>query len=164
MSGQRPGAPIAWHWEQFAVKMPAPAATSVQPSGTKPNGKTPTPVATQPAKSDLDPKLVAAGEKIYFAEDNGCADCHKMNGVGGKKGPDAAVDDPAHEQAVEHRNHCRFGRRKPAEPHAPQYEHRRRETPACIQQARPERRACSKSFAAATIKRSWWRSLGGDAQ
>ncbi len=69
---------------------PAPVATSVQPSGTKPNGKTPTPApaATQPAKSDLDPKLVALGEKLYFSEDLACDSCHKIDGKGGKKGPD----------------------------------------------------------------------------
>lgn len=68
------------------AKNSTPAPTS-QPSGVKPGTTPPTPAAT-PAKSALDPKLIAAGEKLYFSEDLGCDSCHKIDGKGGKKGPD----------------------------------------------------------------------------
>jgi uncharacterized membrane protein/mono/diheme cytochrome c family protein len=45
--------------------------------------------ATQPARSaSFDPQLIAAGEKLFFDEDTGCSNCHKMNGKGGRSGPD----------------------------------------------------------------------------
>jgi len=36
----------------------------------------------------LDPKLIAAGEKLFMSEDQNCLACHKMGDQGGKKAPD----------------------------------------------------------------------------
>jgi cytochrome c peroxidase len=64
-------------------KAPTPSGPTVSVPGA-----TPAPAAT-PAKSSLDPKLVAQGQKLFFDEDNfGCTDCHAMEGKGRAKNGD----------------------------------------------------------------------------
>lgn len=63
----------------------APKIAAAPPSGAKPKPGAKAPAA---AKPEFDPVLVAAGEKVLRAEDNGCLGCHKFNGEGRAKGPD----------------------------------------------------------------------------
>jgi len=89
---------VAVRFEQTAGKLDriAQDLQNVKPSGPAPAGgvKVETPggatakTTPAPASGALDPKLIARGEKLYSSEDLGCADCHKMNGQGSKKGPD----------------------------------------------------------------------------
>lgn len=43
--------------------------------------------ATKPLPK-FDPKLIAAGEKLFTSDDNGCLNCHRMGDKGGRKAPD----------------------------------------------------------------------------
>jgi uncharacterized membrane protein/cytochrome c553 len=63
----------------------APAAQAPAASTSKP-GATAAPAA--PAAPTFDPALVALGAKKYQDEELGCVGCHKMNGKGGRGGPD----------------------------------------------------------------------------
>lgn len=79
---------IAQLLESAANKPPTPAPTGsggIAKGGTK--GGTPTPAAT-PEGPKLDVKLIAAGKKSFFKEDNGCLDCHAMDGQGKPKNGD----------------------------------------------------------------------------
>ena len=67
-------------------KRPAPVATA-PPVAVKGGTPAATPVKG-PDKSGPDPKLVAAGEKLFFDENVGCTDCHAMNGKGRAKNGD----------------------------------------------------------------------------
>lgn len=61
---------------------PAPVATNPVKGGT-------TMPAATPEPPKLDAKLIAAGKASFFKEDNGCLDCHGMDGQGRpKKGGD----------------------------------------------------------------------------
>lgn len=64
-----------------ALGVPVPSGTPVAPVTS----------AIGPPRvhgQNADPQLVAAGEKIFRNEDNGCLGCHKMNNEGRAKGPD----------------------------------------------------------------------------
>lgn len=61
--------------------------TTAAGAGTRPvTGAAETPTLQPMPK--LDPALVAIGEKLFRAQDNGCVGCHRMNGQGGTRGPD----------------------------------------------------------------------------
>ena len=65
--------------------------TVASTKGTDSGNATPAPTATGPiiaAVAKLDPKLVSAGKTSFFKEDNGCLDCHAMDGQGKPKNGD----------------------------------------------------------------------------
>lgn len=68
----------------MAQSVPTPATAAGTPVAPVTSTSGPPRVHGQNA----DPQLVAAGEKIFRNEDNGCLGCHKMNGEGRAKGPD----------------------------------------------------------------------------
>lgn len=67
----------------------APRATTPLKTGT---AKAPVPAAvatSAPLAAAPDPKLAALGEKYFFDDEiGGCDSCHKLNGKGGRGGPD----------------------------------------------------------------------------
>lgn len=84
---------ISERLEQAAERLEKAESTSAKPvvstPGTKPAVPAPTQPAATPKPAGPDPKLVALGEKFYFDPNvGGCDSCHKLNGKGGRGGPD----------------------------------------------------------------------------
>lgn len=80
--------------QQLQNSKSAPAAKNSAPkiSGKAPV-KAPVTVSkvvptTAPATVAFDPQLVATGKTLFRSDDLGCLGCHKMNGEGGRSGPD----------------------------------------------------------------------------
>ena len=70
----------------------APAKNTETPPKT-PDAKSPVIVSkvvptAAPAAKFFDTQLVATGAKLFQDEELGCLGCHKMNGKGGRNGPD----------------------------------------------------------------------------
>jgi mono/diheme cytochrome c family protein len=83
---------ISERLERSAQRLEAAQKPGAAPA-TVPTAKPGTPVVatptTPPKPAGPDPKLVALGEKFYFDSNvGGCDSCHKLNGKGGRGGPD----------------------------------------------------------------------------